>query len=857
LIAINSRAPEHKTLGKNVVPVRYWLELEPNLKNFKFNGTETIEVKIKERTNAIRLNSSELRIKEAYIQSGSQRLRAHISINGKAELLVLKFNRDIAGNAKITIRFSGVNNDKLHGFYRSKYLDGRKEKFILTTQFEPSDARKCFPCFDEPELKASFNLSLIVDKELDCISNTPAAKVAPLKNNKKRVSFTETLRMSTYLLYIGVGEFEYTRGRVGKTRTAVINTKGKKSLAAMPLRYAEKFLKFYNDYFEVKYPLPKLDLLSIPDFAAGAMENWGAITFRETALLGDKNTSIAARQGISEVVAHEIAHQWFGDLVTMKWWDDLWLNESFATFMSYKAVAYSFPKWAIGDQMLADTLDSISSAFAMDQLRATHPISTKVADPKEIAAIFDNISYDKGASLLHMIEDYTGRETFRRGLHLYLKRYAYSNATKYDLWNAIDAVAKKHNGKGSVGSVASYWIDTPGYPVVYVKKTRRGIRLSQRRFLLSSTTGPTGHWPVPVHYATGGGKEGMFLLTSPSEELDIALQKGEFIKLNRGQKGLYRVWYDKELLTPLGQAIKKKKISSVDAWGIENDLFTFARSGKLPVRVYLFFISKYCSHGDYPLNENVLSHLNLLYVMLYNTALSGEVMQILNHHCHILLDRLGLERKKNEKSSDTLMRGGAFASLGFMGDEEIIEKARSMFEDFVKNKTPIEPNLKSAVMSTVARNGDEKRFDQIKRMYIAERVPEDKIRFLAVLAQFPSKRLIARALSFALSRSVRYQDAELIPAVASSNPLAEEALWKWTSNNWRTLQKRYPAGTMMLKRFVSNLSMQRDSETKKKMVAFFRRKDVATKDIASEVSRTLEKVEANIRLMRLNGLSDE
>jgi aminopeptidase N len=243
--------------------------------------------------------------------------------------------------------------------------------------------------------------------------------------------------------------------------------------------------------------------------------------------------------------------------------------------------------------------------------------------------------------------------------------------------------------------------------------------------------------------------------------------------------------------------------------------------------------------------------------MLYNTALSGEVMQILNHHCHILLDRLGLERKKNEKSSDTLMRGGAFASLGFMGDEEIIEKARSMFEDFVKNKTPIEPNLKSAVMSTVARNGDEKRFDQIKRMYIAERVPEDKIRFLAVLAQFPSKRLIARALSFALSRSVRYQDAELIPAVASSNPLAEEALWKWTSNNWRTLQKRYPAGTMMLKRFVSNLSMQRDSETKKKMVAFFRRKDVATKDIASEVSRTLEKVEANIRLMRLNGLSDE
>lgn len=847
----------HKTLGTNVVPLRYWLELEPNLKNFRFSGRETIEVRIKKRTNLIMLNSSELRIREAYVQTGSLRQRARIALHKKAERLVLRFRKQIAGNAKITIRFSGVNNDKLHGFYRSKYLDGRKQKYLLTTQLEPADARKCFPCFDEPEFKAYFNVSLVVDREHDCISNTPAIRTEQLKNSRKRVVFAETLRMSPYLLYLGVGNYEYKRGRIGRIETAVVTTKGKRALAVLPLEYAKKFVKFYEDYFEIKYPLPKLDLLAIPDFAAGAMENWGAITFRERSLLADNNSSIYTKQSVGEVIAHEIAHQWFGDLVTMKWWDDLWLNESFATFMSYKAVAHSFPEWTIGDQLLVDTLDSMNAAFALDQLKATHPVSTNVADPKEIAAIFDSISYDKGGSILHMIEDYAGRETFRRGLHLYLKRHAYSNASEYDLWDAIDAVAKKHNGKSSVGRVASYWTDTPGYPVIYVKKTGRGISMNQKRFLLSKVTGPTGRWPVPVHYATGRGEEGMFLLAKGSQELRVSLRKGEFIKLNRTQRGLYRVWYDKELLAALGVAIRKKKLSSVDAWGVENDLYVFARSGKLPVSVYLSFVSKYCSHGDYPLNENVLGHLNTLYIMLYNTKLTGEVMQILTHHCHILLDTVGLERKMKEKSSDTLIRGEAFASLGLTGDEEIVEKAKSMFEDFIRKKKPIEPNLKSAVLSTMARSGDARTFEQIKRLYIKEHIPDDKIRFLAALGMFQTKKLLNQALSFTLSKHVRYQDADTIPTVVSSNPVVKTLIWKWMEKNWKRLQKRYPPSTMMMRRFVENLGLQRDAKTRKEMVDFFRRKDIAGKEIAPEVSRTLERVEANIRLMQLNDLVEE
>jgi tricorn protease interacting factor F2/3 len=846
----------HRTLGTNVTPLRYWLELEPNLKNFRFNGSEMIEVRIKKSTNLILLNSSELRIRGAYVQKGSKKQRARIALHKSSERLILRVRNKVSGAAKITINFTGVNNDKLHGFYRSKYLDGKNQRYLLTTQFEPADARKCFPCFDEPEFKACFNVSLIAAKELDCISNTPVIRVEQLKNNRKRVVFRETLRMSPYLLYLGVGNFEYTRGRIGKIKTAVVTTKGKRALAALPLEYAKKFVKFYEDYFEIKYPLPKLDLLAIPDFAAGAMENWGAITFRERALLATNNSSIYTKQSVGEVIAHELAHQWFGDLVTMKWWDDLWLNESFATFMSYKAVAHSFPEWTIGDHLLVDTLDSMIAAFSLDQLKATHPVSTHVTDPKEMAAIFDSISYDKGGSILHMIEDYTGRETFRRGLHLYLKKHAYSNASKYDLWNAIDSVAKKHNGT-SAGSIASYWTDTPGYPIIYVKKTKHGISMNQKRFLYSKTMGPTGHWPVPVHYATGSGREGMFLLTKASQELRVSLQKDEFIKLNRAQRGLYRVWYDKELLAALGKAIRKKKLSSVDAWGIENDLYIFARSGKLPVSVYLSFVSKYCSHGDYPLNESVLSHLNTLYIVLYNTKLTGEVMQILTHHCHILLDTVGLERKRNERSTDTLIRGEAFSSLGLTGDEEITEKSKAIFEDFIKKKKPIEPNLKSAVLSTVARSGDARTFELIKKLYIAEHLPEDKIRLLATLGMFQPRKLLNQALSFALSKHVRYQDADAIPSVVSSNPVVKTLIWKWVQKNWKTLQKRYPPSTMMMKRFVENLGLQRDEKTRKEMVDFFRRKGVAGKEIVPEVSRTLERVEANIRLMQFNDLVEE
>ncbi len=844
---------KRKTLGKNVIPTRYTLEFRPNLSTFKFNGNEEIEVNVRKKTNSITLNSSELKIKSASVESIGTIQIARVEIDAKNECITLRLKKPVSDKAKLRIDFSGINNNKLHGFYKSRYLDGKTKRYLLTTQFEPADARKCFPCFDEPAMKAYFKVAIVAGKDFDCISNTPVESVEAVGKSAKRVNFRETLKMSTYLIYLGVGNFEYLSGRLGKIKITVNATKGKMNLLSLPFDYSKKFVKFFEAYFNIKYPLPKLDLIAIPDFAEAAMENWGAITFRETDLLGTKNSSLRARQRIAEVIAHEIAHQWFGDLVTMEWWDDLWLNESFATFMSYKAIAEKFPHWVIGEQLFPEILDSMTKALNADQLRATHPISTKVNNPKEISAIFDNISYDKGGSLLYMIEDYTGRETFREGLHAYLKKHSYQNATQDDLWRAIDSVAKKHKGKESVGHVASYWINTKGYLVVYVEKTKDGVKLTQRKFLISSD-GSLGHWPVPVHYATSRGKEGMVLLSSPSHEIKLKLEDGEYIKLNREQKGFYRVWYEKELLSSIGNAIKDKKIGSIDAWGVENDLFIFARSGKIAVKEYLSFVSKYCSHADYPVNENILSHLNWFYLMLYDTKLAPAIEEMLIHNSHVILDKIGMKTKRNEKSTDTLLRGEALANLGFVGDEEIVAQAKQMFGDFLKNKTPIDSDLKSAVLSTVARNGDDKTFEKIKELYLKEHNPEDKIRFLVALGLFPSKKLAGAALRFTLSQDVRYQDAYMIPVTVTSNPVCGRLIWDWTRSNWKLLRQRYPPSTTMLKLFVQNLGLQNGARERRDIASFFSGKEAATKDVDQEVKRTLERIDSNINLMRINGL---
>ena len=382
---------KRETLGDNVCPVNYQLFFEPNFSTFEFEGRAKITVRISKNTKQIALNSKELSIREAFVKSSGKIQKAEIKFDGQRERVILSLERGIVGSAVLEIVFKGVHNDKLYGFYRSKYIEGSEEKYILTTQFEAPNARSAFPCFDEPAFKATYDISLLVPNNLLCISNMTAKKEME-QGDKKLVVFNTTPKMSSYLVYMGVGNFEVASIKSGRLKISCVTVPGKKKYTGLALDYTKKFIHYFENYFGIKLPLIKMDVIGIPDFAAGAMENWGAITFRETALLAEDRAAITTKQRIAEVIAHELTHQWFGDLVTMRWWDDLWLNESFATFMAYKAMDAVFPEWNMKVQYLDNV---IASALAADQLVSTHPIAVKVNKPSEIEQIFDEISYER------------------------------------------------------------------------------------------------------------------------------------------------------------------------------------------------------------------------------------------------------------------------------------------------------------------------------------------------------------------------------------------------------------------------------------------------------------------------------
>ena len=757
-----------KKLGSNVIPIEYRLEVEPNFKTFKFNGKCQIKVRIKRATNKIALNSAELEIKSANVTSGKGVQEATIVTNAKDERLRLLLDRQITGNAELYIEFEGVNSDGMYGFYRSKYSHNGKEGHILTSQFEPADARKAFPCFDEPELKAVFNLSFVIDKDLDALSNMPIKETKSL-GSKKMVTFHATPRMSTYLLYLAVGKFEYNTSRYKNKAFRVVTVPGKGKNTDMPMDFGKKFLKFYESYFGIDFPLPKMDLIAVPDFSAGAMENWGAITFREIELLGDpKTTSTAVKQRIAEVIAHELAHQWFGDLVTMRWWDDLWLNESFATFMATKAVDSVFPKWEFG---LQDSIDTISTALAADQYVSTHPINVKVNEPSEINEIFDRISYDKGGSVLAMLEDYAGKETFRKGLHMYLKKHAYSNATKYDLWDAIEVIAKKADRKTRFSKVAKDWVDKTGYPIIEVSSTGENeARLVQRRYMLSGGSS-NETWAIPVHYSIGGD-DGFMLLDRKTARLDTSGKR--YIKLNRMQKCPYRVSYPKAILDALGMQIMRNRMDYVDAWGIENDMFALARSSRIKVHDYLNFAEKYCFKGKYPLDQGVSDHLNALSVLLSSNKAFSERIRKLNIAYHRrLYSILGWNESESDRNVSIILRSKALASLGLNGYTPVINHAEEMFEQYAKTGKPLPKNIRGVVYSVSAWNGSRSTYNKLVRLYKKETDPENKRRLLVAASNFRDPGIIREALDFSLSKDVRPQDAFVPSAVISGNKVGK------------------------------------------------------------------------------------
>ena len=514
-------------LPENVRPVHYQITLQPDMDNFTFDGLEVIDIDVKEATSSIVLNAADLSVPAAMLIKNGQWIRAEsITLDEDSQTVTLSFPEPVEpGPAQLDLRFVGELNDKLHGFYRSQYVNPEGEvSYLATTQFEATDARRAFPCWDEPACKATFQLTLNIPTDMVAVSNTPILEQAGLDAGFKSIMFGRTPIMSTYLMAFVIGDLSHIEQEsANNTTVGVWTTRGKEEQGRFALDTSARMLGFFNEYFGIPYPLEKLDHIAIPDFAAGAMENWGCITYRETALLVDPaNSSAGTRQRVAEVVAHEMAHMWFGDLVTMDWWDDLWLNESFASWMGTKATDWAFPEWEMWTQFV--NMDT-NRALSLDGLKNSHPIEQEVKDPAEISQLFDAISYSKGASVIRMLEQFLTPQVFQQGIQQYLNANQYDNARTADLWAALEDASKL-----PVTAIMNTWTGQMGYPVLNVEKEEDGeqleLSLSQERFVYDNLLGESEPenlvWQVPVGVSQSDRDEGASLvMDSPRASVTI------------------------------------------------------------------------------------------------------------------------------------------------------------------------------------------------------------------------------------------------------------------------------------------------------------------------------------------------
>ncbi|TLX94395.1 MAG: M1 family metallopeptidase [Thaumarchaeota archaeon] len=819
---------------KTVFPVSYDLEFEPDLKKFTFRGKEKIVIRTSKPTDKIVLNAAQLVIRDCKVLWNEKTITAQIKLDAKNEKLTIRLPQKISGKAYLLIDFVGILNDKLVGFYRSKYEYKGKQRYLATTQFEAADARRAFPCWDEPEAKATFDVSLIVEKNLSAISNMPVIYKKRV-GNKIRYRFDRTPVMSTYLLYLGVGDFEFTQSKQGRTTVRIVTTRGKKEQGRLSLEFTKQFLAYFQNYFKIAYPLPKLDMIAIPDFASGAMENWGAITFRETVLLYDpKISSTETKQHIAEVTAHEIAHQWFGNLVTMKWWNDLWLNESFATFMATKAVDRLYPEWDFWDQFL---ISEMTGGLSLDSLKSSHPIDINVKSPSDVRQIFDEISYNKGGSVLMMLENFIGEENFRKALHNYLKKYKYANATTEDLWNSLGTVSRQ-----PVRQMMNTWVRQAGYPIVEATVTDSKIKMVQKRFLLEGNGKlRPGNWIIPLSVRTGH-KVITKLMIGP-----VSIPKTfEWFKVNDGQKGFYRVKYDESTLDSLGILVEEKRISNVDRWSIHHDLYALCLSGQVSFAQYLDFVRHYEEEDDYAVLSDIVSSLNFFYVLMLEEKFWNEVKEFNQYFFRKTFERLGWDPAKGEKSTYALLRSAVISSLGKLDDEEIMKESDSRFSSFIKSGS-LNPDLRNAVYSIIAWRGDLKTYRQFLWMYRKAQTQEEKVRFLGSLSNFQDKKLLAKTLDFSLSKEVRTQNLFVPISKMVANPYGKDLIWPWIKKNWKRIVSRFGVGNPLLNRIIGSISVASDMEKEREVKRFFAKHHVPGTEM--KITQTLERIRINARFL--------
>ncbi len=777
LILIPCRMASAQRLPTNVIPTHYTLKLEPDLKTATFTGTEKIDVNIKQATNSITLNAAEIKFQSVVIFPNGPRQTGTVSLDADKQQATFTFPQTVAaGSAVIEIHYTGILNNELRGFYLSKAA----HRNYAVTQFEPTDARRAFPSFDEPAFKAKFAITLVVDKGDTAISNGSIVSDTPGPGaDKHTLEFSETPKMSTYLVAFLVGDFQCTGGTSDGVAIRSCATPDQVQYTPYALNIAKFTLHYYDEYFGIHYPLKKLDLIAIPDFEAGAMENFGCITFRETAMLLDpKTASIATQENVTVDVTHEMAHQWFGDMVTMEWWNNIWLNEGFATWMENKATGAMHPEWNMPQVVAADEQRTLN----LDAQPTTRAIRAPLANtPAEINQLFDGISYGKASNVLLAVENYLGEETFRRGVHNYLAAHMFANATAQDFWDAQTATSHK-----PVDKIMESLVIQPGVPILTFGAPSDGqVTVSQKRFFLN----PGDHadadqkWTLPVCFAAGEANQDCDVLTPSSTSLKIPAS--DLFYGNAGGKGYYRSAYEPAQYKAL-VAVVETGLTPTERISLAGDEWAQVRANQATVGDYLDLVEALKDDQNAEvIASGVSGPISTIYDdVATNSQERAKLAAWVRKTFGPAYAKLGAPLP-GATPNEQQLRAHLFGLLGYIGeDPEVLKEAQEIANQYLQNPASVNPTLAQTALAVAAEKGNSDLYDKLQNVYETSANPEFQEGALRMLAEFQNPSLEERSLNYTVSGKVRNQDAAIQFAIALQDPDTRERAWPFIKGHW-------------------------------------------------------------------------
>ena len=783
-------------LPDGVRPTRYDLRLRPSLADATFTGSVRIDLHVDRPTEIVVLNAEELVIMSCDVDGAG----ATWELDATTERLFVTPAAPIAPGASVlTIEFDGILNDKLRGFYRSTYLDDDGvEQVIAATQMQATDCRRGFPCWDEPEFKAVFAVTLDVEDGLTAISNAPEVD-RTTADGRSVIRFADTMVMSSYLVAFVVGRLEMTETvDVDGIPLRLVHVPGKGHLTDFGLDVGAFCLRWFQEYYGIAYPGAKVDLVALPDFAAGAMENLGCITFRESLLLVDPATSTQnERQLVADVVAHELAHMWFGDLVTMRWWNGIWLNEAFATFMEVAACEAYRPDW---ERWTAFGVER-SGAFEVDSLASTRSVEFEVRSPADCEGMFDVLTYQKGGALLRMLEQYLGAERFREGVSHYLQLHSYENTETNDLWDAIEATSGE-----PVRRIMDSWIWQPGYPLVTAALVDGDLELRQDRFRFhaddadgAAAPDDAQRWAIPVHVRIGDNNDTTILLLDDATAtlaLDGAADSAQPIVVNAGGHGFYRVAYSNEMRTRLdGSAISS--LSTLERYNLVDDAWAATVAGRMSAADLVDFLRAFEAEREHTVWQAIAIALRGLGRLLDDGATRTAFQDQVRELARPALDALG-DPTGDETDLTSKLRGLLVGLVGVLGDDtEVQARCREWFDNASNDPTSVDPELIAAATTVVAATGDADTYELMRQRFLTAATPQEQLRHLYALAEFDDEALILATCEFAMSPEVRTQNAPFLLRSAIANRRQGPAAWAFVRDHWQQALDRFPSNTIV------------------------------------------------------------